>query len=104
MFLITEYFTGGKTVMTYKEIGFIDELKLRVKELERRLSAVEQPVWTLAKGSVSEWIRCTEGKYCTCLTVTKSLNCWNSGLKTVPVAQTIPMDILNMYVLCTGSH
>lgn len=83
--------------MASREVRAIDDIKRRVKDLERRLSAVEQPVWRLAKGSLVEWIRCTEGKFCQCSTGTKSLNCWNSGLKTIPITQTIPMDIINLY-------
>lgn len=52
-------------------------------------------VWRLSEGSEPEWNRCTEG-HCRCLVVTKSLNCWNSGLQSVPLLQTVPMDTLTM--------
>lgn len=55
-------------------------------------------MWRLSDGSDVEWNRCSEG-HCRCLVVTKSLSCWNSGLSSVPKAQTVPMDTLTMYGL-----
>lgn len=71
------------------------DVESRVKAVERRLRSVEQPVWRLSEGSAIEWNRCTEG-HCRCLVVTKSLSCWNSGLRSVPQLQTVPMDTLTM--------
>lgn len=76
-----------------------DELKRNMKKLERRLSSVEQPIWKISKGELNEWIVCGQGNRCRCLAGTKSLNCWNYRLENVPVMQTIPKDIVNMYAL-----
>lgn len=75
--------------------NYLDDIERRVKELERRLSSVEQPLWKITQSDYSEWIACY-GSPCRCLTGTKSLNCWNNRLKTIPPLQIVPMDIVNL--------
>lgn len=67
-----------------KEAVPLDELDRRVKELERRLTSVEQPLWKIAGSDFTDWNSCSYGSPCRCLTGTKSLNCWNNRLKSVP--------------------
>lgn len=74
----------------------VDELQKSVKDLERRLSSVEQPIWSIGRGDESTWVKCCQGNVCRCMIGTKSLNCWNHRIKTVPVGQIIPVDIVNM--------
>ncbi|XP_032598936.1 platelet glycoprotein V isoform X2 [Drosophila grimshawi] len=65
----------------------------RVRQIESRLRSVEQPIWHLASGSELEWNHCTSG-VCRCNPDTKSFTCWNTNLKTVPVTQVIPMNMV----------
>lgn len=74
----------------------LEELKNEVKELEHRLSSIEQPLWLVTKGGEDAWSMCSRGMRCRCLSVTRSLNCWNHRLISVPASQTIPMDITNI--------
>lgn len=69
------------------------EFDKRVRQIESRLRSVEQPVWHLASGSELEWNHCTSG-VCRCNPDTKSFTCWNTNLKTVPVSQVIPMNMV----------
>lgn len=66
-----------------------------VRQIESRLRSVEQPVWRLALGSRSEWNHCTSSA-CRCNPDTKSFTCWNANLKSVPVTQVIPMNMVSM--------
>jgi len=71
------------------------EFDKRVRQIESRLRSVEQPVWHLASGSEIEWNHCTSGG-CRCNPDTKSFTCWNTNLKTVPVTQVIPMNMVSI--------
>lgn len=70
-------------------------LQKMVRQIESRLRSVEQPVWRLALGSRLEWNHCTSSA-CRCNPDTKSFTCWNANLKSVPVAQIIPMNMVSM--------
>lgn len=74
----------------------INELQRSIKELERRLSSVEQPIWPIRRGDESTWAECGQGQVCRCMIGTKSLNCWNHRMQTVSADQVIPVDIVNM--------
>lgn len=81
---------------TLQEIEDSDyKLHKTVRQIESRLRSVEQPVWRLALGSRLEWNHCTSG-ICRCNPDTKSFTCWNTNLKTVPVTQVIPMNMVSM--------
>lgn len=71
----------------------LGEFDKRVRQIESRLRSVEQPIWHLASGSDLEWNHCTSG-VCRCNPDTKSFTCWNTNLKTVPVTQVIPMNMV----------
>lgn len=90
-----------------KKISFLGELdtytmeydlQKRVRQIESRLRSVEQPVWRLTSSNQEEWNHCTSG-VCRCNPDTKRFTCWNVNLKSVPVTQIIPMDMVYMYVL-----
>lgn len=70
-------------------------LEKRVREIERRLKSIEQPVWKIVDENENSWNHCTEG-ICRCRPVTKSLSCWKKNLKILSVSQTIPTDIVSM--------
>lgn len=70
-------------------------LEKRVREIERRLKSIEQPVWKIVDENENSWNHCTEG-FCRCRPVTKSLSCWKKNLKILSVSQIIPTDILSM--------
>lgn len=78
------------------ETTVTDEIQRRVKDLERRLSSVEQPLWKITRNDSNEWISCHSGP-CRCLIGTKSLNCWNNRLRNVPPIQIVPSDVVNLY-------
>ncbi|ALC43058.1 CG7509 [Drosophila busckii] len=93
---------ASKTIMGHAEavsgseasvILNLPEFDKRVRQIESRLRSVEQPVWHLATGSQLEWNHCTSG-ICRCNPDTKSFTCWNTNLKTVPVTQVIPMNMV----------
>lgn len=70
-------------------------LEKRVREIERRLKSIEQPVWKIIEENDNSWNHCTEG-FCRCRPATKSLSCWKKNLKILSVSQTIPTDIVSM--------
>lgn len=70
-------------------------LSKMVRQIESRLRSVEQPVWRLALGSRMEWNHCTSSS-CRCNPDTKTFNCWNANLKSVPVTQVMPMNMVSM--------
>lgn len=74
-----------------------DQLHTIVHQIESRLRSVEQPVWRLALANHLEWNHCTSGG-CRCNPDTKTFTCWNSNLKSVPVTQVIPLNMVSMYV------
>ncbi|XP_002024789.2 platelet glycoprotein V isoform X1 [Drosophila persimilis] len=71
------------------------DLVKRVRQIESRLRSVEQPIWHLSSGSQIEWNHCTSG-VCRCNPDTKSFTCWNTNLKSVPVTQVIPMNMVSI--------
>lgn len=71
------------------------DLQKRVRQIESRLRSVEQPVWRLTSSNQEEWNHCTSG-VCRCNPDTKRFTCWNVNLKSVPVTQIIPMDMVYM--------
>ncbi|XP_014598851.1 PREDICTED: carboxypeptidase N subunit 2-like isoform X2 [Polistes canadensis] len=72
----------------------LEDIESRLSSLERRLRAVEQPVWQI--GTTNEdWEICAEGP-CKCVPETKSLSCWRYGLLDVPPSQVVPNDILKL--------
>lgn len=73
---------------------FLVGLERRVKEVERRLSALEQPLWKISDGSAANWNACSEGNLCRC--GIKSVNCWNIGLNAIPFIQIVPVDIVTL--------
>lgn len=98
--LLSQYFLIPKS--SEEEIGKENVLSTsnvflekRVREIERRLKSIEQPVWKIVDENENSWNHCTEG-FCRCRPVTKSLSCWKKNLKILSVSQTIPTDILSM--------
>lgn len=85
---------NGGEVNAMSHLANFDLVK-RVRQIESRLRSVEQPIWHLATGSQIEWNHCTSG-VCRCNPDTKSFTCWNTNLKSVPVTQVIPMNMVNM--------
>lgn len=85
---------NGGEINAMSHLANFDLVK-RVRQIESRLRSVEQPVWHLATGSQIEWNHCTSG-VCRCNPDTKSFTCWNTNLKSVPVTQVIPMNMVNM--------
>lgn len=94
-----------------KKISFLGELdtytmeydlQKRVRQIESRLRSVEQPVWRLTPSNQEEWNHCTSG-VCRCNPDTKRFTCWNVNLRSVPVTQIIPMDMVYMFVLFATS-
>jgi len=79
--LKTTVYEGRSTQM------FIQEF---MKQMERRIRSLEQPVWSLEKGA-SRWNRCSEGP-CTCTAETRSVTCWRLDLTFLPRSQNIPHD------------
>nr|XP_050864690.1 slit homolog 1 protein-like isoform X3 [Vespula vulgaris] len=73
---------------------FLEDIESRLSSLERRLRAVEQPVWQIGT-SHEDWEICAEGP-CKCVPETKSLSCWRYGLLDVPPSQVVPNDILKL--------
>ncbi|XP_037939127.1 carboxypeptidase N subunit 2 isoform X1 [Teleopsis dalmanni] len=71
------------------------DLNKQVRQIESRLRSVEQPVWRLTPGITNEWNHCTSG-VCRCHPETKSFICWNTNLKSVPVTQVIPMNMVRI--------
>ncbi|XP_035740752.1 carboxypeptidase N subunit 2-like isoform X2 [Vespa mandarinia] len=72
----------------------LEDIESRLSSLERRLRAVEQPVWQIGT-SYEDWEICAEGP-CKCVPETKSLSCWRYGLLDVPPSQMVPNDILKL--------
>ncbi|XP_047366957.1 carboxypeptidase N subunit 2-like isoform X3 [Vespa velutina] len=72
----------------------LEDIESRLSSLERRLRAVEQPVWQIGT-SHEDWEICAEGP-CKCVPETKSLSCWRYGLLDVPPSQMVPNDILKL--------
>ena len=91
---------GAPTTAHTNSLQSIDDydgvrLQKMVRQIESRLRSVEQPVWRLALGSRLEWNHCTSSA-CRCNPDTKSFTCWNTNLKSVPVTQVIPMNMVSM--------
>ena len=74
----------------------MDELIARVSSLERRLRAIELPVWQITAAHYN-WDLCAEGP-CKCRIETGSLSCWRSTLTDLPAAQVVPKDVLKLQV------
>ncbi|XP_015172060.1 PREDICTED: carboxypeptidase N subunit 2-like isoform X2 [Polistes dominula] len=72
----------------------LKDIESRLSSLERRLRAVEQPVWQIGT-THEDWEICAEGP-CKCVPETKSLSCWRYGLLDVPPSQVVPNDILKL--------
>ncbi|KAH8333357.1 hypothetical protein KR067_006763 [Drosophila pandora] len=86
--------TNSGEVNAMSHLANFDLVK-RVRQIESRLRSVEQPVWRLTTGSEIEWNHCTSG-VCRCNPDTKSFTCWNTNLKSVPVTQVIPMNMVTI--------
>lgn len=71
------------------------DFEKRLRHVEKRLKSIEQPIWKLKPGNVEEWNRCT-ASMCRCNPDTKTFACWNTDLKTIPIEQILPMDMINM--------
>jgi hypothetical protein len=78
----------------YERIASSRQLSIeqRVREVERRLRSVEQPIWKIVKIDEMAWDCRGEG-ICRCQAVTKSLSCWRTQLTHLPVVQDVPIDI-----------
>ncbi|XP_076242355.1 uncharacterized protein LOC143184188 isoform X2 [Calliopsis andreniformis] len=72
----------------------LEELESRLSRLERRLRAVEQPVWQMGS-TEDDWEICAEGP-CRCLPEIKSVSCWRQDLLDLPAAQLVPKDVLKL--------
>lgn len=75
-------------------ITILEELESRLSRLERRLRAVEQPVWQMSSAE-EDWEICAEGP-CRCQPETKSVSCWRQNLLDLPAAQLVPRDVLKL--------
>ncbi|XP_076296050.1 uncharacterized protein LOC143216659 isoform X2 [Lasioglossum baleicum] len=73
---------------------FLEELEGRLSRLERRLRAVEQPVWQMG-ATEEDWEICAEGP-CRCQPEIKSVSCWRQDLLDLPAAQLVPRDVLKL--------
>ncbi|RZC38999.1 leucine-rich repeat-containing protein 15 [Asbolus verrucosus] len=78
---------------------FIDSLEENnnnsyLLRLERRLRALEQPVWKISKLN-ERWIECAQGP-CKCRPETKSLSCWQQNLPVLPATQILPQDTVSI--------
>ncbi|XP_063218600.1 leucine-rich repeat-containing protein 3C-like [Bacillus rossius redtenbacheri] len=62
-----------------------------ILQLERRITALEQPVWTVSAAE-NRWRACTKGP-CKCRPQTQTLTCWRSELGYLPPLQTVPSDV-----------
>jgi len=80
---------------SYTSMDVEFDISKRVKQIESRLRAIEQPVWRLTTGTRTEWNHCTSG-ICHCVPETKTFTCWNKNLISVPVQQIIPMNMVTM--------
>ncbi|KAM7357010.1 uncharacterized protein ACRADG_002539 [Cochliomyia hominivorax] len=85
----------AQPVMSNDQDTRYDQLHTMVHQIESRLRSVEQPVWRLALGNRLEWNHCTSGG-CRCNPDTKTFTCWNSNLKSVPVTQVIPLNMVSI--------
>ncbi|XP_076651493.1 uncharacterized protein LOC143358321 isoform X3 [Halictus rubicundus] len=74
--------------------AFLEELEGRLSRLERRLRAVEQPVWQMGT-TEEDWEVCAEGP-CRCQPEIKSVSCWRQDLLDLPAAQLVPRDVLKL--------
>ncbi|XP_052130540.1 leucine-rich repeat and immunoglobulin-like domain-containing nogo receptor-interacting protein 2 [Frankliniella occidentalis] len=59
--------------------------------LERRVRALEQPVW-MVSGAEDRWLQCCDGP-CRCRPEMRSLSCWRHGLRQLPQLQRLPEDV-----------
>ncbi|OXU28750.1 hypothetical protein TSAR_006185 [Trichomalopsis sarcophagae] len=74
--------------------SLLEDFEVRISRLERRLRAVEQPVWHIS-GVEGGWDGCAEGP-CKCRVETRSLSCWSMGLSDLPPTQLVPKNILKL--------
>lgn len=88
--------TKNEVIKNKETSSVVNELQKSIKDLQQRLSSVEQPIWQIGRGDDDGWAHCGQGNVCRCMIGTKSLNCWNHRLKTVPIGQIIPVNIFNM--------
>ncbi|XP_048515947.1 leucine-rich repeat-containing protein 15-like isoform X2 [Athalia rosae] len=70
----------------------LEELESKISRIERRLRAVEQPVWQIS-GRPDDWEVCAEGP-CRCRPETRSISCWGRNFLDVPPTQLVPNDLL----------
>ncbi|KAK0086289.1 hypothetical protein PV325_003435 [Microctonus aethiopoides] len=89
--ILKNYIDSNPTTGSFVDI---EDVESRVSRLERRLRAMEQPVWQI-RGWPDDWEICVEGP-CKCRPETKSISCWRYGLLDVPPAQLVPQDILKL--------
>ncbi|CAB0033010.1 unnamed protein product [Trichogramma brassicae] len=73
---------------------YLEELEARVSSLERRMRAIELPVWQISQAE-SKWDLCARGP-CKCRIETSSLSCWKLGLADLPAAQVVPDNVLKL--------
>ncbi|XP_016772079.1 platelet glycoprotein V isoform X3 [Apis mellifera] len=71
-----------------------EEFETRLSRLERRLRAIEQPVWQMSSGE-EDWEICAEGP-CRCQPEIKLVSCWRQDLLDLPAAQLVPRDVLKL--------
>ncbi|XP_011340233.2 platelet glycoprotein V [Ooceraea biroi] len=75
-------------------MSVVEEMKNRLSSLERRLRAVEQPVWQISTKE-EDWEVCAKGP-CKCIPEIKSVSCWRYDLSDLPATQLIPADVLKL--------
>ncbi|XP_050595228.1 carboxypeptidase N subunit 2-like isoform X3 [Bombus affinis] len=90
----SEMVTGTISADGNVAITILEELESRLSRLERRLRAVEQPVWQMSSAE-EDWEICAEGP-CRCQPETKSVSCWRQNLLDLPAAQLVPRDVLKL--------
>ncbi|XP_043789074.1 slit homolog 1 protein-like isoform X4 [Apis laboriosa] len=72
----------------------LEEFESRLSRLERRLRAIEQPVWQMSSAE-GDWEICAEGP-CRCQPEIKLVSCWRQDLLDLPAAQLVPRDVLKL--------
>ncbi|XP_053996601.1 platelet glycoprotein V-like isoform X1 [Hylaeus anthracinus] len=79
--------SGSRVSETEDDLAptLLEELESRLSRLERRLRAVEQPVWQMGV-TEEDWETCAEGP-CRCQPEMKTVSCWRQELLDLPAAQ-----------------
>ncbi|KYM79563.1 Leucine-rich repeat-containing protein 15 [Atta colombica] len=88
----TEY--SSTPALSEESMSIFEEMKNRLSSFERRLRAVEYPVWRISLKE-EDWEICAEGP-CKCVPEMKSVSCWRYNLLDLPSTQLVPADVLRL--------